>query len=97
MKVEELNSNPAVSHLAAVRADRPDTGGAQAETAAKQQAATDKVELSSYMPVVARSKQRREDIRTDRVEELRTQIASGTYQVSSQDLAEKMLSKLVIK
>ncbi|MBU5614451.1 flagellar biosynthesis anti-sigma factor FlgM [Geomonas azotofigens] len=96
MKVEDLNSNPAVSHLAVVRNDKPDTGEAQAE-AAKQQAAADKVELSSYIPVVPTSKQRRDDIRVDRVEELRTQIKSGTYEVSSKDLAEKMLSKLVVK
>ncbi|QXE89247.1 flagellar biosynthesis anti-sigma factor FlgM [Geomonas subterranea] len=96
MKLEELNSNPAVSHLAVVRNDKPDTGEAQAE-AAKQQAAADKVELSSYMPVVPTTKQRRDDIRVDRVEELRAQIKSGTYQVTSQDLAEKMLSKLVVK
>lgn len=96
MKVEELNSNPAVSHLAVVRNDKPDAGEAHAETA-KQQAATDKVELSSYMPVVPTSKQRREDVRAERVEELRSQISSGTYQVSSKDLAEKMLSKIVMK
>jgi len=96
MKVEELNSNPAVSHLAVVRNDKPDAGEAHAETA-KQQAGTDKVELSSYMPVVATSKQRREDIRVDRVEELRSQISKGTYEVSSKDLAEKMLSKIVMK
>ncbi|GFO63155.1 flagellar biosynthesis anti-sigma factor FlgM [Geomonas paludis] len=97
MKLEELNSNPAVSHLAVVRNDKPEAGDAHADVAAKQQASGDKVELSSYMPVVPTSKQRRDDIRVERVEELRAQIKSGNYEVSSKDLAEKMLSKLVVK
>lgn len=97
MKLEELNTNPAATHLAVVRNDKPEAGDAHAETAARQQAATDKVELSRYMPVVPTSKQRREDIRVEKVEELRSQIKSGTYEVSSQDLAQKMLSKLVMK
>lgn len=33
-----------------------------------------------------------EDIRTDRVEEIKAQIANGTYNVSSEDLADKLIS-----
>ena len=95
MKVEELNPNPAVTQLAVVRADKPESADAHGEAVSKQQAAGDKVELSSYIPVVPSSKQRR-DFRADRVEELKAQIQGGTYQVPGRAVAEKMLSKIVM-
>lgn len=95
MKVEELNPNPAASHLAVVRADKPGAAEANGEAGASKQAAADKVELSSYMPVVPSSKQRT-DFRSDKVEELKSQIQAGTYDVSGRAVAEKMLSKIVI-
>jgi negative regulator of flagellin synthesis FlgM len=33
-----------------------------------------------------------DDIRTDKVEELKAKIADGTYKVSSEDLADKLMS-----
>lgn len=94
MKVEEFNANPPISHLAVARAEK-DPADPQGEAVAKQQAAADKVELSSYMPVVPTSQQRK-DVRVERVEELKSQIAAGTYQVSGKAVAEKMLSKIVM-
>ena len=95
MKVEELNPNPAASHLAVVRADKPGAAEANGEAVAKQQPAADKVELSSYMPVVP-SSQRRTDFRSEKVEALKSQIQAGTYDVSGRAVAEKMLSKIVM-
>ena len=94
MKIEELNPNPAVSHLAVARAEKLDSAEAQGETVVKQHAASDKVELSSYIPVAP--SRERQDARVNRVEELRSQIQSGAYQVSGRAVAEKMLSKIVM-
>jgi flagellar biosynthesis anti-sigma factor FlgM len=35
-----------------------------------------------------------DDVRTDRVQALQSQIASGTYQVSSQDVASKLVDSM---
>ena len=95
MKIEELNPNPALSNLTVARADKPEAVEAHGgETVVKQHAASDKVELSSYMPVV--SAKGRRDARVNRVEELRSEIQAGSYQVSGRAVAEKMLSKIVM-
>ncbi|HBA86778.1 MAG TPA: flagellar biosynthesis anti-sigma factor FlgM [Geobacter sp.] len=94
MKIEELNTNPALTHLAVARADK-EQADAHGEAAARPQAAADKVELSSYMPVVPTSQQRK-DSRVERIEELKAQVAGGTYQVPGKAIAEKMLGKLVV-
>ena len=91
MKLEELNPNPAASHLAVVRAEKPEAAEANGEAVAKQKPAADKVELSSNLPID--SSKRRTDFRTERVEELKTQIQAGTYKVSGRAVAEKLLSR----
>lgn len=96
MKIEELHPNPAATQIAAVRPEKPEAAEAQGEAAARQKKATDKVELSPYMPVVPAS-ERRLDVRAERVEELKAQIQAGTYEASGKAVAEKMLSKLVTK
>jgi len=95
MKIDELNQKSAVSYLVNARADKSEASDAHGETAAKQQAAADKVELSSYMPVVPASKGRQDD-RVSRVNEIKAQIDNGSYQVSGKAVAEKMLSKIVL-
>jgi negative regulator of flagellin synthesis FlgM len=96
MKIDDLNQNAAVGYLTAARAEKhSDTADTHGDAAAKQQPATDKVELSSYNSATAGSTQGHE-IRTSRVEELRAQIANGSYQVSGRAVAEKMLSKIVM-
>jgi len=94
MKVDEMNQKPTVAYLVGGRADKPEQTDAHGEGVAKQHAgAADKVDLSSYMPVATKSQQ---GLRVDRVEEIKAQVASGTYQVSSKAVAAKMLSKLVL-
>ncbi|OGU05548.1 MAG: flagellar biosynthesis anti-sigma factor FlgM [Geobacteraceae bacterium GWC2_58_44] len=95
MKIDELNQNTALSHVANGRTDKSEPADVHGETAAKKQAAAVKVELSSYMPVLPAS-QKQQDPRVSRVEELKSQINSGTYQVSGRAVAEKMLSKIVM-
>ena len=91
MKIEDLNPNSAVSHPGNGRTDRSETADAHGETVARQHAATDKVRLSKYIAAVAVS-DGPQDIRVNRVAEIKNQIGNGSYQVSSQAVAEKMLS-----
>lgn len=95
MEIDELNQKTAVAYLVGGRFDKSEPAEAQGEAVAKQHAGTDKVELSRYIPV-APSSQSRQDVRVSRVEEVKAQIASGSYQVSGRAVAEKMLSKLVM-
>ena len=95
MKIDELNQKSALSHLVNGRTDKPEPADAHGETAGKQQAAADKVELSSYIPVVPAS-QKQQDSREIRLAEIKSQIENGSYQVSGRAVAEKMLSKIVM-
>jgi negative regulator of flagellin synthesis FlgM len=92
MKIDDLNQKSAVAYLVG-RTDKSEPADVHAEAVSKSHASADKVELSGYMPVTSKSQQ---GLRASRVEEVKAQIASGSYQVSSQAVAEKMLSKLVL-
>lgn len=96
MKIDELNQNPAVSHLVNGRIDKFEAADAHGEAAGKQQAAADRVDLSSYIPVVPTS-QKQQDLRANRLAELKSQIESGSYHVPVSAVAEKMLSKIVMR
>lgn len=68
---------------------------AAAKPAAKQSktAKTDKIEISDFGQSLAIAKQAVGDapeVRLDRVEELKAEIASGSYQVSSGQIADKL-------
>ena len=93
MKIDELSQKAAVTYLVEGRTDKTASAEVQSEAVSKQHAGADKVELSSYMPVAPKSQQ---GLRVNRVEEVKAQIASGSYQVPSRAIAEKMLSKLVV-
>ena len=95
MKIDELNQKNSVAFLASARADKSEPAEAHADVVAKQQGGADKVDLSSYMPVVPASKTP-QGMRVSRVEEVKAQLASGNYQVSSRAVAEKMLSRLAV-
>ena len=94
MKIDELNQNAALSLIASGRTDKSEPIDAHGEAAAKQ-ASADKVDLSNYMPVVPTS-QARLDSRVSRVDEIKSQIEAGSYQVPGRAVAEKMLSKIVM-
>lgn len=95
MKIDELNQTTAVSHLTNGRSDKTETADAHGESSSARKQAADKVEFSSYIPVVSAS-QKQEDTRVSRLEELKSQINDGSYQVSGRAVAEKMLSKIVM-
>lgn len=91
MKIEELNQNPAVFHAVNGRADRSEPTDANG-SAAKPQSSGDKVELSGFK-LQSTDSIELQDARASRVEELRSKIESGSYQVTGRAVAEKMLSK----
>jgi flagellar biosynthesis anti-sigma factor FlgM len=95
MKIEELNKNSAVSYPSNGRTDRSEVADAHVETVARQQAATDKVELTSYKPVVLTSEVR-PGARVSQVAEIKTRVDNGSYHVPSRAVAEKMLSKMAV-
>lgn len=37
-----------------------------------------------------------DEVRTDKVEQLKEQIAAGTYEVTADDVAEKMISRAIV-
>jgi flagellar biosynthesis anti-sigma factor FlgM len=95
MKIDELNQNSAVALSGNARADRSEAADAHAENVAKQHAATDKVELSNYQPIVPGS-EARSVANANKVAELKARIDNGSYQVPALAVAEKMLAKLVL-
>lgn len=64
--------------------------------AASKTSSVDKVEISSFGKELQIAKQaiaNSSDVRNDRVAELKKQIDNGTYEVSAESFAEKLLSK----
>ena len=58
----------------------------------------DSLEISSFGNAYQVAKQaaaQGSDVRADRVKEIREQLAAGTYNVSIEDVAEKMADKLL--
>ncbi|GFO56717.1 hypothetical protein GMSM_37240 [Geomonas sp. Red276] len=96
MKIEDVNQQAAVAYVGTQRVDnkQPETADTHRDGAAKQQATADKVDLSPYMPVA--SSRQRQDMRVNKIEDLKAQIGAGTYQVPGRAVAEKMLSKIVM-
>jgi negative regulator of flagellin synthesis FlgM len=70
---------------------KPDkTGAAPAKQAgAKTSRSSDRIDFSASLTA---SLKERQDRQAERIESIRSRIKAGTYQVSSQDVAEKMLS-----
>ena len=67
-------------------------------TAKPEAAATDRVNISSGSRDVQKMQeiiQNTPDIRMDKVESLKAQIASGEYNVDPRDVADKMLTSLI--
>ena len=58
--------------------------------------ATDKVEISSFgrdMQIAKQAVANSPDVRTDKVEQLKSQIKNGTYNVDADSFAEMLLQK----
>ena len=69
---------------------------AGASAAAKTEKSRDQVEISSIgydYQIAKQAVKDTEDVREDKVNKYKDAIASGTYNVSSQEIAEKMVSK----
>ena len=93
MKIDDLNQGAVLVQVVAGKNDKAEPSEAHADSAQKQQSAAVKVDLSTYMPVVPTS-QKEPDPKAERLAELKARIKSGTYEVSSRDVAEKMLMSI---
>jgi flagellar biosynthesis anti-sigma factor FlgM len=99
MKIETGTQQPALAtQTADSRADKIASEAAQQNAPAKlakpaQQArparAADKVDLSASLATDIKTQQ---ELQAKRVDAIKTRIKAGTYEVSSHDVAEKMLS-----
>ncbi len=70
-------------------------GKYKTEAAAKK-SSTDKVEISDFgreLQVAKKAVAGAPDVRADRVAELKSQIQNGTYNVSGESFAEKLMAK----
>jgi len=66
------------------------------DKAASQVAKTDKVEISEAAKEIQEVRKQLDntpDVRTEKVEQLKNQIENGTYEIKSEEIAEKMLKE----
>jgi negative regulator of flagellin synthesis FlgM len=96
MKILSDTQQPAVaSQTAESKTEKIESEVRQQKLAAKQaktakpSRTADKVDLSAS---VTAGSQTLQDLQTKRVESIKARIEAGTYEVSSRDVAEKMLS-----
>jgi flagellar biosynthesis anti-sigma factor FlgM len=95
-RISQRQIDPAVTGGgAARRAERTgNESGVKADQKGTQPAASDTVEISSESRALARARQAVDaapDVRADRVAEIKKRIEDGTYSVSPDLLAKKML------
>ena len=72
---------------------KPDT---TSDKAANQGAKTDKVEISEAAKEIQEVRKQLDntpDVRSEKVEQLKNQIENGTYEIKSEEIAEKMLKE----
>ena len=96
MKIDDANQQMAAAHLLNARVDRHDPQDAHTDSATKPQQAADKVDLSGVNTLGAAEREQQAQ-RAQRVQELKAMVAAGEYNVSSRAVAEKMLSKIVLR
>jgi negative regulator of flagellin synthesis FlgM len=97
MDIERINqrqSDPSVNgHLAARRAERAANETAKADTE-RVRPASDSVEISEQSRQLARARQAVDEspeVRADKVADIKKRIEDGTYSVSPQVLARKLM------
>jgi flagellar biosynthesis anti-sigma factor FlgM len=89
MKIENNNLNPVAPQ------QRPEGVHASGKgTQVDRSGSKDRAELSEQARLLAKARvasQETPDVRSDRVQELKQQIASGAYSIPYQDLARRLL------
>jgi len=78
-----------ISETRAEESGQAQAAATKAKAAAKPPRTADKVELSSSLTAGVQNQQ---ELQAKRVESIKARIQAGTYQVSSRDVAEKMLA-----
>jgi negative regulator of flagellin synthesis FlgM len=97
MGIERINhrqNDPAISGQSAVRRTDRTSGETQQKPDAGVRPASDTVEISDQARELARARQAVDaapDVRTDKVASIKKRISDGTYSVSPELLARKLL------
>ncbi|ANA41613.1 MULTISPECIES: flagellar biosynthesis anti-sigma factor FlgM [Geobacter] len=91
----KIDTNPPVATVNQVKGETSQAAGADArKTGAAGGQVTDTVDLSRNAERLVKANatlRTMPDVRVEKVEELKKQIAAGEYNVSARDVAEKML------
>ncbi|MGI6143948.1 MAG: flagellar biosynthesis anti-sigma factor FlgM [bacterium] len=83
----------------AAKADRTKARGPERPRQPGQSVIEDRLSLSEQAREIKRVKEmarRAPDVRTEKVEEVKRQIEAGTYNVSGEEIAAKLLSRLLV-
>lgn len=93
MKIDEMGQQ-AVAFVSNARAEKQaENQDAHGDSVARQQRATDKVDFSAKIPAASEARQS-EEMRASRVDAIKAEVESGTYNVSGRIIAEKILSRI---
>ena len=96
MKINEASRQTAANQLRSERADINEQVDSKQQTSvSKSGTGADKVDLSAKVDrykAASATLGNQPDFRSDRVQEIKSRIDAGTYEVSSRDVAGKMLA-----
>lgn len=92
----EIGNVQQTTGTAATEAAKPVSGGAAKSSGAAQTSSqqTDQAELSAAGSLISKALDG-SDVRMDKVQALQRAIASGSYQVSSSDVADKLVDSMM--
>ena len=98
MRIEESNQQVSINHLRDQAAVEQTTQqNARQADQNKKTAEADKLSISQTADSISKAAsdlKGQEQFRADRVNELKAQVETGSYNVNSKDVAEKMIAKI---
>ena len=98
MRIEESNQQVSINHLRDQAAVEQTTQqNARQADQNKKTAEADKLSISQTADSISNAAsdlKGQEQFRADRVNELKAQVETGSYNVNSKDVAEKMIAKI---
>lgn len=97
MRIEESNQQVAVNYIREETVNQVAQQNARQAEENKKQAEADKLSISQTADSISKtasSATGSEQFRADKVAELKAQVESGAYNVSSQSVAERMIARI---
>lgn len=96
MRIEESNQQVAVNYIREETVNQVAQQNARQTEENKKQAEADKLSISQTADSISKtaSATGSEQFRADKVAELKAQVESGAYNVSSQSVAERMIARI---